>query len=406
MDLAELRNRINRWEDLHTEFKLETIHPDDLSAELVGFANADGGQLIIGVSEERQIIGVRGVDKVRQYVDNVALNNCVPPITLSQEMIKRGAKAVVIVNIAKGEQRPYRTNRGVYFVRTASGRRQASREELLRLFQASESLYYDEMPLVRLSLADLDVDALQRFLAQTAQTQNLLEMAPTRLLRSWRLAANDHPTVAGLVLFGRDPQQHLPFAQINAAGIPGTDIANEPIDRKDLTGRLLDVIDQAIRFLHLHLRVPHKIRGLEPEPQPELPDEVLREAIVNAVAHRDYTVQGPIRLFVFDDRVEFHTPGKAPNTVDEEAMRAGTHVVRNPHIYARLSDAGLVTRAGSGIPRIVKLVRQATGEDVTIRLRDYEVLLSIPRKHDRSTYAKRTSRRQKSRTFSPSRRSD
>jgi ATP-dependent DNA helicase RecG len=93
---------------------------------------------------------------------------------------------------------------------------------------------------------------------------------------------------------------------------------------------------------------------------------ILREALVNAAAHRDYTVQGPIRLFVFDDRVEFHTPGKPPNTVDEEAMRMGVHVVRNPHIYARLSDAGLVTRAGSGIPRIVKLVREATGQDVLI----------------------------------------
>ena len=233
---------------------------------------------------------------------------------------------------------------------------------------------------MRLGLEELDLDAVRRFVDQTAQSQNLLEIAPARLLRSWRLTAGDHPTVAGLVLFGRDPQQHLPFAQINAARIPGTEIANDPSDRKDLGGRLLDVIDQAMRFVQLHLRVPHTIRGLEPEPQPELPYEVLREAIVNAVAHRDYTVRGPIRLFVFDDRLEFHSPGKAPNTVDEEAMRAGTHVVRNPHIYARLSDAGLVTRVGSGIPRIVKLVRQATGKDVTIQLREFEVLLSIPRK--------------------------
>ena len=381
MELSELRDRIRRWEDLHTEFKLEIINPDDLSAEMVGFANADGGQLIIGVSEERQIVGLGDVDKVCQYVDNVALNNCVPPITISQERVADGARTVLVVNIAKGDQRPYRTNRGVYFIRTASGRRQASREELLRLFQATESLYYDESPLVRLGLEELDLDAVRRFVDQTAQAQNLLEIAPARLLRGWRLTAGDHPTVAGLVLFGRDPQQHLPFAQINAARIPGAAIANDPSDRKDLGGRLLDVIDQAMRFLRLHLSVPHKIRGLEPEPQPELPDEVLREAIVNAVAHRDYTVRGPIRVFVFDDRVEFHTPGKAPNTVDEEAMRAGTHVVRNPHIYARLSDAGLVTRVGSGIPRIVKLVRQATGKDVTIELREFEVLVSIPRRH-------------------------
>jgi ATP-dependent DNA helicase RecG len=119
---------------------------------------------------------------------------------------------------------------------------------------------------------------------------------------------------------------------------------------------------------------------LEPEPQPELPAEALREALVNALAHRDYTVRGPIRLFVFDDRVEFHSPGRTPNTVDAEAMRAGAHVVRNPHIYARLADVGLVTGVGTGIPRIVRLVRQATNMDVRIAVRDFEVLLTLPRR--------------------------
>jgi ATP-dependent DNA helicase RecG len=152
------------------------------------------------------------------------------------------------------------------------------------------------------------------------------------------------------------------------------------LDRKDLTGRLLDVIDQTERFLDLHLMVPHVIRGFEPESRPELPKEALREAIVNAVAHRDYTVRGPVRLFIFDDRVEVHTPGRPPNTVDEEAMRAGVHVVRNPRIYARLSDAGLVTRAGTGVRRIIRLVREATGKDIGIMIHTFEVLLTIPRK--------------------------
>jgi ATP-dependent DNA helicase RecG len=149
---------------------------------------------------------------------------------------------------------------------------------------------------------------------------------------------------------------------------------------KVLTGQLLDVIDQTQRFLYLHLRIPHDIRGFAPEAQPELPPEALREAVVNAVAHRDYTVHGPIRLFLLDDRIEIHTPGRAPNTVDEAAMRAGVHVVRNPHIYTRLADAGLVTRAGSGIRRMSRLVRAATGQDIGIVLRDFEVLFTIPRK--------------------------
>ncbi|MEK7406699.1 MAG: RNA-binding domain-containing protein [Acidobacteriota bacterium] len=380
MERAELRSRIKRWEDLHTEFKLEATHPDDLAAALVAFANADGGQIILGVSKERKIVGVRDPDKLRQHVDNLAANNCIPPLTVSQEAVGQRGKTVLVVNVSKGEQRPYRTNRGVYFVRTSSDRRQASREELLRLFQATESPYHDETPLVRLSTAEIDLDAVRRFVDETGQYQTLFDAAPERLLRSWRLVAAGHPTIAGLVLFGRNPQEHLPFAQINAARVPGAEIANEPADRKDLTGRLLDVIDQAMRFVRIHLPVPHKTRGLEREPQPEIPEEVLREAIVNAVAHRDYTVHGPIRLFVFDDRIEFHTPGKAPNTVDEEAMRAGVHVVRNPHIYARLSDAGLVTRAGSGIPRMMKLTREATGKDLGISLREFEVLFSIPRR--------------------------
>ena len=86
-----------------------------------------------------------------------------------------------------------------------------------------------------------------------------------------------------------------------------------------------------------------------------------------------------MRLFVFDHRIELHTPGKPPNGVDADAMRAGVHVVRNPALYARLSDAGLVTRAGTGIRRIIRLVREATGKDVTLDVRPFEVCLTLPR---------------------------
>ena len=378
MDILQLRERIGRWEDLHTEFKERIESPDDLAASLVAFANTDGGQLVIGVAKDRTIAGVSDADAENRQVDNVAYNNCEPPLTVVQESLDVEGKKVVAVNIPKGAQRPYRTNRGRYYIRTTSGRRDASREELLRLFQATESLYYDETPLPRLGLADLDLDALDRYLDRTGQKG--LADDPHRLLRNWGLLSDAYPTVAGMLLFGREPQRHLPFAQINAARFPGTDSAAEPSDRKDITGRLLDVIDDAQRFLRIHLGLPHEIRGFEPEPKPELPEEALREAVVNAIAHRDYTVQGPVRLFVFDDRVEIHTPGRAPNTVNEEGMRAGVHVVRNPRIYARLSDAGLVTRAGTGIRRIVKLVRDATGKDIEIQVRDFEVLLVMPRR--------------------------
>jgi len=332
----------------------------------------------VGVAKDGTIDGVADPDPVHRQVDNVEFNNCELPITVVRETVEIDGKIVIVINVPKGSHRPYRTNRGRYYVRTTSGCRDASREELLRLFQAVESLYYDETPLSRLAVGDLDLDALDQFLETTAQAE--LRDDPQRLLRAWGLLSSGHPTVAGLLLFGRNPQKHLPYAQINAARFPGTDVEAAPSDRKDIGGRLFDMIAEAQRFLRLHLRLPHEIHGFEPEPRPEMPEEVLREAIVNAVAHRDYTIQGPIRLFIFDDRIELHTPGKPPNTVDAEAMRAGVHVVRNPRIYARLSDAGLVTRAGTGIPRIVKLVRTATGKDVGLEVREFEVLLSIPRR--------------------------
>ena len=275
MNLTELQARIAHWEDLHTDFKERVESADELTRDLVCFANTDGGQVIIGVGKNRGLVGVDDPDALNRFVDNVAFNNCEPPVSVVQEVLQADEKRVVVINIPKGDQRPYRMNKGVYYVRTTSGCRQASREELLRLFQATESLYYDETPFPRLSVADLDLDAFDRYLETTGQAD--LMPGRVRLLRNWGLLSRVHPTIAGIVLFGRDPQRHLPFAQINAARFPGKDSSAEPSDRKDLTGRLLDVIDQAKRFLYIHLWIPHEIRGFQPEPKPELPEEALRE---------------------------------------------------------------------------------------------------------------------------------
>ena len=118
---------------------------------IAAFANTDGGQVLLGVDDHGQAVGIAESDRdrVAQAVDNVAFHNIHPPATVVLETITLPQGPIVLVaRIPKGSQRPYRTNRGVYYVRTASGRRQASREELLRLFQASESLYYDETPML------------------------------------------------------------------------------------------------------------------------------------------------------------------------------------------------------------------------------------------------------------------
>jgi ATP-dependent DNA helicase RecG len=151
------------------------------------------------------------------------------------------------------------------------------------------------------------------------------------------------------------------------------------VDRKDLSGGLFDVVAQIETFLRLHLRTGHEIVGFEPEKREEIPLAALREAAVNALVHRDYTIPGPVRIFVLADRVEVRSPGRPPNSVDADAMRAGVHVPRNPHIYSRVAAVQLATRAGTGILRIARLLREHSGGRLDIRISDAEVVLGLPR---------------------------
>jgi ATP-dependent DNA helicase RecG len=376
-----LRQRLRGGENLNTEFKVAAIHPDDLAAALVAFANTSGGAIIFGASDKGEIAGVENIDALGKTIDNVARNNCLPAVTIVAEKIELENKNLLVVEIPRGDERPYSTNRGVHYIRTFSGRRQASREELLRIFQTSQSLYDEETAMTRADLTVLDYSYFEYFLTQAyGKKLDDFNVSKEQLLANLRLVKDGHPTVAGVLLFGRDPQALLPYAQINAAQFPGTDIADAPEDRKDMTGKLADQLEGAMRFLNIHLRVQHKIKGIEPERFPELQEEALRETLVNALLHRDYTIRGPIRLLVFQNRVEVHSPGKPPNSVDVETMRLGTPVPRNPILLSQLAKLGYVTSLGTGVPRVIRLVSQAVGKEPEIVARDFEVMVSIPRR--------------------------
>ena len=184
-----------------------------------------------------------------------------------------------------------------------------------------------------------------------------------------------------MLFFGERPQYYLPFAKIIAAQIPGTQISIPPADRKEIDGSIPEILDASLNFFRLYLKEEHKIKGFESELYPEVPIEVLREAIVNAIAHRDYTVSGPIRVLIFDDRIEIRTPGKLPNSVTVESIRVGgAHVVRNPTLYNLLNKIGMVTDIGSGVYRMIKLVQEKLGKDLGLSATETEFTLTIPRK--------------------------
>lgn len=378
MTPEELRERVARWEDPHTDFKQALGRDADVAKDLVCFANSDGGQIVVGVAETRAVVGVDDVDTLLLRVDDVAFHRCSPPVTVVPETVDLDGHPVVVLHVAKGDQRPYATQEGRYYVRSGARCRAASREELLRLFQATQTLFYDEQRLPRLDLSALDLDAVARYLTDTGW-EATDEDVP-RLLRAWRMVDGSHPTVSGLVVFGRRPQNELLSTTVVVGAFAGTDTGDDLVDRKDLTGDLFEVVEQIEQFLRIHLRSAHEIVGFERERTDEIPLAALREAVVNALVHRDYTIPGPTRIFVLPDRVEVHSPGRPPNSVDVEAMRAGVHMTRNPHIYSRVVEAALATRAGTGIRRITRLLRESSGVELGIAISDAEVVLVLPRR--------------------------
>jgi ATP-dependent DNA helicase RecG len=378
MDRLELKERIQKWENLHTEFKERLPKNEDIAKSVVCFANTDGGQLIIGVKESGDIAGIEDSDEAVRRIDDVAFNRCEPPISILSETIDVDGKTVLIASIPKGEQRPYRTKSGLYYVRSGNRCRQASWQEVRRLYQTSENIYYDEIPVSKASLDDLDLDYFRSFLKKH------LDISPEEsviqnYLKNLRIITDDKkPTFSGMLFFGRNSQAFIPSAKIIAAYIPGKDISVPPADKKDLNGKIQDILEDSLRFLKLYTKEEHRIKGFESELYPEIPIEVLREGIVNAVAHRDYTIDASIRLFVFEDRIEIRTPGKLPNTVTIGSMRAGCHVLRNPTIYNLLYKIGMVTDTGSGVYRMLKTMKKLNKE-IELSLTENEFILSISR---------------------------
>jgi ATP-dependent DNA helicase RecG len=391
MDLEVLQRHIQGGESLNVEFKTLPLATDDLTAALVAFANSAGGMLLLGVNDAGDIVGVEDGDRTMQRVDQIAYQNSEPPLTIQQEVVTTPeGYTVVVVSIPQGDLRPYRTNRGDYFIRTASGRRRATRQELLRLFQAADSLHYDETLLTRATLKDLDRYAFEDYLRRAYQRSvEDFEIGYETLLANLSLIKSSeqefHPTVAALLFFGRDPQKFLHTAHVVAARIPGHDLAATPSDVKNVVGRLPDMLEGAMRFLEIHLPTPHVIQRLEAEARPELPLDALRELLVNALAHRDYTLASPVRVFVFDHQVQIRTPGGLPNSVKIETIRlGGAHILRNPMIYTLFRRYGLVTGVGSGVYRSIQLIRAATGEEPHLFIEGSEFVVSIPRRKEQA----------------------
>ncbi len=359
----ELLEIVNNGESSKIEFKTDDVHPTSLAEEIVAFANFEGGMVLIGVDDSGVISGCTKRD-IEEFIINLCRNNIKPSIIPIIEKIVINEKSVLIVNIPKGDT-PYSTNKGLYFIRVGSTKQTPSQQELLRLFQKRNIIQFDETPVIKGSIESIDVGKVNTYLGKLGQSpindENMIALSRELVTLSIMLETdnNNHPTLGGILAFGKNPQKFFPSFSIQCGAYKGDDFLSDTIREKDLTGTLDEQIEDAIAFLKLTMPQSRELeRSIQQTDSYLYPIEALREGIVNAVCHRDYTITGAsIRIFLFENRLEIRSPGGLPNTltIDNMLYRQFT---RNQMIASFLTGYGYMERRGKGILRMLKICIQ------------------------------------------------
>ena len=406
---AELLRKIRLGEDSFLEFKevflsggrIKGPGRDQLADELAAFANSTGGVVVLGVSDEpRAVTGIpiEHLDAVERYVSEIASDSITPPLLPLIEKLELPAadgrmRPVVKVEIPRGffvHQSP-----GGYLHRVGSSKRQMEPAVLARLFeQRSQSRggQFDRQVVAEASVHDLDARLVDRFRGEISGDDRTTALSKLDMIRVDD-AGVLRPTVAGVLLGTRQPQRWLPHAYIQAVAYRGASIGEAldspryQLDAKDNDGPLDDQIAYACRFVARNQRVEaSKSMGRQDWPQYDL--AAVFEAVVNAVAHRDYSIRGSkVRLRMFSDRIELCSPGALVNgmSIDELAYKQNT---RNPAI-ANLLDRcpvpeeiesprlTMMDRRGEGVPAILARSRRLSGRQPVYEMFGDELRLTI-----------------------------
>ena len=366
---------------------------------MVAFANAEGGVIFLGVDDDGVVRGIPAehAGDVEAWVINVASNNCDPPIRpiLRKEHLhdpSGSQRLVILVEIRRGLY-VHGTSGGRHYVRVGSTKQLLRGAMLARHFQdRGRAFVFDEQPVPGATDDDLDSDRLGAFFANRPPT-----IPWPDLLRNTRVTAAgesdaDRPTLSGLLAFGKMPQTHLPSAYVEGAVYRGTRLTSDDlVHSESIRGRVDTQIDDATAFVERFMLKPaRKPSGREDHPQYEI--GAVHESIVNAVAHRDYSISGSkIRLFLFTDRLELYSPGALPNTLTVETMPYRVFT-RNQLLVSFLSrmnshrtGLAFLESRGEGVRRILEASEAHSGRRPVYELFGEELRLTIwakPSPHD------------------------
>ncbi len=360
----ELDLILDEGEGYTLEFK-QSVN-SDLAKELVAFANASGGRILIGGNDKNNIVGCDTSNQTLSQIENVAAA-CDPPVAIAIE--KLSSYNILVIHIPEGANRPHRCNKGFY-LRNGANSQKMHTSDITEFIQAEGNVRFDQQ--LRLDLdwqETLDQNRVNHFL----ELANIKPRTDNEKLLL-NLGAGDYKdnkfylNQTGVLFFAKQPTYRLFHISVVCALFKGTGKAYI-LDRKEFTGSIIENIEDSLLYLRQHLQLRWEITNDSTRRKEilELPEAALREAMVNALCHRDYLQQGAqVTVEVFDDRVEIYNPGGLAKGLQPEEF--GTRsVCRNPLIASLLLRCNYIEKLGTGIERIRTALKEANCSELDIR---------------------------------------
>ena len=332
---------IREGEGLTVEFK-ERYTPR-IDEDIVAFSNARGGTLLLGVRDDGSVKGELLTNDLKAKINSLA-RNCKP--TIAVEMLQ--ASKVVAIVVPEGTEKPYSCGSG-YYRRLDATTQKMSHDELRVMFAESEPLPFEERTVRGFSFDDISKAKILAFVKEAGI--RIGSTAMPEFLRSLRVADAVGVKNVGILFFAKDVYGHLHQAQMTLLAFKGTDRLRI-YDRRDVRDDLLTQFNEAVAFLKKHLNVRSEIRGVNREDIYEIPLEALREAVVNSLMHRDYSITGTqVSVEIYDDRVEIVNPGGLPKNLSIKDF-GRVSVRRNELIADLFFRLHKVERIGMGIQKM------------------------------------------------------
>jgi ATP-dependent DNA helicase RecG len=365
MNREEILKLIKGGETQEVEFKEAFQSNQEISKIMCSFANTDGGFLFLGVSKNGEIKGVKGdIDKLQQDIANAGQSIFSPPL-ISTTIHNFDGKKIVLVEIGKANDKNAHTFEGIVYVRIGSTKHKLEGQALFDFLKNKQILCFDETD-SEAKLEDLDVNKIQAYLEKRNQPDYLKSNSVKDFIMNNLLGKANGVTKiknAASLFFAKEPFKWHPQSEVRVVRFSGPE-AIDVLSQQDLQSSPIENIEQAISFIRKNISkrfiIPESsAQRIEIE---EYPLPVIREAVVNAVAHRDYYSYDSIQISIFSDRIELSNPGSLPEGLTKEFFGKRS-VRRNPITYRLLRDCHYVEGLGTGIPKIINEMRKAGLKD-------------------------------------------